>query len=91
MHPQNADFYSKRLAEYNAQKSEVETRLNDLQSQKAARLSRKELLDGLIRSMEESGTIVTDFDENLWRLMVEKVTVGTDSKLTFTLRNGTEV
>ena len=91
MHPQSADLYSKRLAEYDVQKSEVEKRLNELQSQKAARLSRKELLDGLIRSMEESGTIVTDFDENLWRLMVEKVTVRIDGKLTFTLRNGTEV
>ena len=69
----------------------METHLNELQIQKAARLSRKELLDGLIRSMEESDAIVTGFDENLWRLMVEKVTVGTDGKMTFTLRNGTEV
>ena len=73
------------------QKSETEKRLNELQSQKAARLSRKEMLDGQIRSMEVSGKIVTEFDENLWRLMVKKVTVGTDGKLTFTLRNGTEV
>ena len=79
------------MVEYNEQKSEVETHLNELQIQKAARLSRKELLDGLIRSMEESDAIVTGFDENLWRLMVEKVTVGTDGKMTFTLRNGTEV
>ena len=91
MHPQDEDFYSNRLAEYDMQKSEAEKRLNELQSQKAARLSRKELLDGLIRSMEESDEIVTGFDENLWRLMVEKVVVGTDGKLTFTLRNGTEV
>ena len=55
------------------------------------RLSRKELLDRLIRSMEVSDAIVTGFDENLWRLMVEKVTAGIDGKLTFTLRNGTEV
>ncbi|MGN0648197.1 MAG: hypothetical protein ACI4J3_06165 [Oscillospiraceae bacterium] len=41
--------------------------------------------------MEERDEIVTGFDENLWRLMVEKVVVGTDGKLTFTLRNGTEV
>ena len=80
-----------RLAEYDAQKSEAEKRLNELQSQKAARLSRKDLLDGLIRSMEERNEIVTGFDENLWRLMVEKVTVRIDGKLTFTLRNGTEV
>lgn len=90
MHPQSEDFYSKRLAEYDKQKSEFEVRLNELQSQKAARLSRKELLDGLIRSMEESGVIVTGFDENLWRLMAERAVVRTDGKLTFTLRNGME-
>lgn len=31
------------------------------------------------------------FDEKLWRLMVEKVVVGTDGKLTFTLRNGMKI
>lgn len=91
MKPQDEDFYKKKMAVYNAQKAEIEKVLHDLQSQKAARLSRKELLDGLIRSMEESDEIVTGFDENLWRLMVENVTVGTDGKLTFTLRNGTEI
>ena len=91
MKPQDEDFYKKKMAVYNAQKAEIEKVLQDLQSQKAARLSRKELLDGLIRSMEESDEIVTGFDENLWRLMVENVTVGTDGKLTFTLRNGTEI
>ena len=91
MKPQDEDFYKKKMAVYNEQKSKVEAHLSELQSQKAARLSRKELLDGLIRSMEESGAIVTGFDENLWRLMVDKVVVGTDGKLTFTLRNGTEI
>lgn len=91
MHPQDEDFYKKKMAVYNAQKAKIEKVLHDLQSKRAARLSRKELLDGLIHSMEESGAIVMGFDENLWRLMVEKVTVGTDGKMTFTLRNGTEV
>ena len=65
----------------------AETRLKDLQSQKAARLSRKELLDGLVKALEESGILIDKFDERLWRLMVEKATVGTDGKLTFTFRN----
>ena len=69
----------------------AETRLKDLQSQKAARLSRKELLDGLVNALEESGILIDKFDERLWRLMVEKATVGTDGKLTFTLRNGMEI
>lgn len=91
MHPQGEDFYDTKLAEYEKQRAEGETRLKDLQSQKAARLSRKELLDGLVKTLEESGILIDKFDERLWRLMVEKATVGTDGKLTFTLRNGMEI
>ena len=91
MHPQGEDFYDTKLAEYEKQRAEGETRLKGLQSQKAARLSRKELLDGLVNALEESGILIDKFDERLWRLMVEKATVDTDGKLTFTLRNGMEI
>lgn len=91
MHPQGEDFYDTKLAEYEKQRIEGETRLKDLQSQKATRLSRKELLDGLVNALEESRILIDKFDERLWRLMVEKATVGTDGKLTFTLRNGMEI
>ena len=91
MHPQGEDFYDTKLAEYEKQRAEGETRLKDLQSQKAARLSRKELLDGLVKALEESGILIDKFDERLWRLMVEKVVVGIEGELTFTLRNGMEI
>ena len=91
MHPQGEDFYDTKLAEYEKQRAEGETRLKSLQSQKAARLSRKELLDGLVNVLEESGILIDKFDERLWRLMVEKVVVGIEGELTFTLRNGTEI
>lgn len=91
MHPQGEDFYDTKLTEYEKQRAEGETRLKGLQSQKAARLSRKELLDGLVKALEESGILIYKFDERLWRLMVEKATVDTDGKLTFTLRNGMEI
>ena len=91
MHPQVEDFYDTKLTEYEKQRAEGETRLKGLQSQKAARLSRKELLDGLVKALEESGILIYKFDERLWRLMVEKATVDTDGKLTFTLRNGMEI
>ena len=91
MHPQGEDFYDTKLAEYEKQSAKGETRLKDLQSQKATRLSRKELLDGLAKMLEESGILIDKFDERLWRLMVEKATVDTDGKLTFTLRNVMEI
>ena len=65
MHPQGEDFYDTKLAEYEKQCAEGETRLKDLQSQKAARLSRKELLDGLVKVLEENGILIDKFDERL--------------------------
>ena len=53
------------MAEYDKQKAAVESRLKDLQSQKAARLSRKELLDGLVKVLEENGILIDKFDERL--------------------------
>ncbi len=91
MHPQGEDFYDTKLAEYEKQRAEGETRLKDLQSQKAARLSRKELLEGLIRTMKHEDIVTDTFDGKLLLLLVEKATVDTDGKLTFTLRNGMEI
>ena len=91
MHPQGEDFYDTKLAEYEKQRAKGETWPKDLQSQKAARLSRKELLDGLVNTLEENGILIDKFDERLWRLMVEKVVVGIEGELTFTLRNGMEI
>lgn len=91
MHPQGEDFYEKKMAEYNAQKDDAEKILHDLQSKREARLSRKELLEGLIRTMNRENIVTDTFDGKLWLLLVEKATVGTDGKLTFTLRNGMEI
>ena len=91
MKPQDEDFYKKKMTEYNAQKAEAETFLHDLQNKRAARLSRKELLEGLIRTMSREGIVTDTFDGKLWLLLVEKATVETNGKLTFTLRNGMEI
>lgn len=91
MHPQGEDFYEKKMAEYNTQKADAEKIQHDLQSKKAARLSRKELLEGLLLTMSRKEIVTDSFDGKLWLLLVEKATVGTDGKLTFTLRNGMEI
>lgn len=91
MHPQGEDFYEKKMAEYNTQKADAEKIQHDLQSKKAARLSRKELLEGLLLTMSRNEIVTDSFDGKLWLLLVEKATVGTDGKLTFTLRNGMEI
>ena len=88
---QDQKLYRQRFAEYEKQMNDVESNLQSLQHKKAERLSRKELLLGMISELEKTDMMIHEFDEKLWRLMVEKVVVGVDGELKFTLRNGMEI
>lgn len=91
LHPQSDDFYNEKMTEYEQQKSEGEKVLRSLQNKKAGRISRKELLDGMLKQLTEQDLTITAFDEKLWRIMVENVTVGTDGELTFLFRNNMKI
>jgi len=69
----------------------VEEEIQRLRQKKADQIARKELLEGMIREIEENDLTVSEFDEKLWRLMVESVEVDETGKLVFTLRNGMEI
>ena len=45
----------------------------------------------MIREIEENDLTVTEFDEKLWRLMVESVVVDENVKMTFKFRNEMEI
>ncbi len=90
-HEQDQDLYNKKYAEYEEQMNAVEADLQRLRQKKADQIARKELLEGMIREIEENDLTVTEFDEKLWRLMVESVEVDENGKLMFTLRNGMEI
>ena len=91
MKPQKDGTYEAKMAEYETKKSEAEARLHELVLQKKEVLSRKELLEEMAAEIKKNGITVSEFDEKLWRLMVEKVIVAVDGTLTFILRNGMEV
>lgn len=77
--------------EYEEKTNTALVELNRLREKKSEQLSRKELLDGMIREIEENDLTVTEFDEKLWRLMVERVVVDENRKMTFKFRNEMEI
>ena len=85
---QNQEIYNQKYSQYEEQMRETEKSIHRLQAQKSERLSRKELLDGMIHEFEATDSVLQTFDEKLWRLMIENVTVSTDGNLTFLFRNG---
>ena len=90
-HEQDQDLYNQKYAEYEEQMKTVDAELQRMRQKKADQIARKELLEGMIREIEENDLTVTAFDEKLWRLMVESVEVDENGKLVFTLRNGMEI
>lgn len=77
--------------EYEEKTNAALVELNRLREKKSEQISRKELLDGMIREIEENDLTVTEFDEKLWRLMVESVVVDENGKMTFKFRNEMEI
>ena len=77
--------------EYEEKTNTALVELNRLREKKSEQLSRKELLDGMIREIEENDLTVTEFDEKLRRLMVESVVVDENGKMTFKFRNEMEI
>ena len=90
-HEQDQDLYNQKYAEYEEQMNTVDAELQRMRQKKADQIARKELLEGMIREIEENDLTVSEFDEKLWRLMVESVEVDENGKLVFTLRNGMEI
>ena len=90
-HEQDQDLYNQKYAEYEEQMNTVEEEIQRLRMKKADQIARKELLEGMIREIEDNDLTVTELDEKLWRLMVESVEVDETGKLLFTLRNGMEI
>jgi hypothetical protein len=55
------------------------------------RLNKIKQLRQIIIQLTETDTPVDTFDENLWRTMIEKVTVFHDNKMIFQFLDGTEI
>jgi hypothetical protein len=62
-----------------------------LMQKKNDRLNKIKQLRQIIIQLTETDTPVDTFDENLWRTMIEKVTVFHDNKMIFQFLDGTEI
>ena len=49
------------------------------------------ILDGFIREIVSRPLVITEFDERLWVVAVDRVTVMADGGLTFRFKDGSEV
>lgn len=87
----NQEEYAERYNGFVARYETARNKVAVLQQQKEARLAQADAIGGFMFALSEQGCELTEFDESLWIVMVQKATVYQDGRLVFTFQNGTEI
>ena len=83
--------WSERNNGYLERHRNVTERVDELDTERRARISRANVLDRFIDDIKSRPLILNAFDEKLWAVVIDKVIVGADGTLIFRFKNGSEV
>lgn len=87
----NKDKFDKRHDELVQQYENQKAAYDKLMQKKDDRQNKIKQLQQLILQLEKANSPIDAFDENLWRTMIDKVTVFHDNKMIFQFLDGTEI
>ena len=88
---QNTAEFEKRCSELNKQYIEKKSEYDKLLAQKNSRLNKIKELKQFLNELSKSDIPLTEFNDDLWRNMIEKVTIYQDKKMTFRFLDGTDI
>ena len=81
------ETYNEYVERYQA----IKERLLQLNTERSARIARSVAFEDFLNSLRSMENAPVEFDESMWRLLVEKVVVKKDGFLKFVFTNGMEV
>ena len=64
--------------------------VSELEDKKRARNTKNLILDGFIREIEFRLLVIDEFDDRLWAVIVDRVIVTADGRLTLRFKDGTD-
>ena len=89
---------AKRPEDYNERRNELTKEYDEkfrkfqkLEQKRIDQLNRAETLQNMVHQLSETKSIIDAFDDSLWRIMIEKVTVFHDNRMIFQFLDGTEI
>jgi len=85
------DEWSERFNAYLERQRVANERIDELECAKRERLGKARVIDGFIRDIENRECAITEFDEQLWVAVIDRVVVGRDGAMVFWFRNRAEV
>jgi len=88
---QNQVEFQKRYSGLDERFESATQKYDELDRNRTLRLARADSFDAFIRQIESVDGAVSDFDERLWQMLVDRVTVRSDGVLVFRFNNSTEI
>lgn len=87
----NQEEWHERNNGYLERHRKASERVTEFEELKRERQNKSLLLDGFIQSLKGRQKVLEEFDDKLWIMVIETVTVQQDGKLVFTFKNGTKI
>ena len=88
---EDQNTYLRQYNEYVERYQTIKERLLQLNTERSARIARSVAFEDFLNSLRSMENAPVEFDESMWRLLVEKVVVKKDGFLKFVFTNGMEV
>lgn len=83
--------YQRRYAALTERYAAARARMAEIDGQRLERTAKRVNIMRFLKMLVKQGDLVTEFDEELWYITVESVTVYADQRLLFTFRDGSEI
>ena len=89
--PLDQDEYNARYDALLARFKAAESRLGEIDAERNNRRMKQANITRFLRILKKQENLVTEFDDELWYITVDKVLVHTDGRLSFIFRDGAAV
>jgi len=83
--------YQKKYEALVQRYNDAETRLQGLTDEKQARIAKRAATQQVLDGLRKSDSLLAEFDESLWGMLVEKITIFSKKDVVVTFKDGSEV
>ena len=83
----NQDEYNKKYNSYTEKYENLRNELSKLEDKQQDFKARRDKIKVFINNLRNLNEVISDFDEKLWYVLVEKVTVYEDGNMEFKFKN----
>jgi len=81
------DDYQKKYNSFVERYEKTTVKLEKVQNARRERINRVAGIDSFITTLKAQDRVATEFDDEIWNLLVDKVLVGADGRMGFIFRN----